>query len=263
MLKRFAALALPLVICALVSPAAQAQSNPGQIMKNYDATTVVAMLNEINVATRVSQMSDGTHLIFVDVAPGQAIILAPLVCVGEGNTQCQALSIAAAAPPDALPYASTSENLMLMNALNEMLQFAKVMMVSSQQGAPLITMNLIGENGYSKGSFYASLVVFGQSADVFFQTLAEAKAGGMSSGFETPAHEGTGDSDGLASLKLATPSANNGFAALNGSRADTKSLLSVPSILDNPSFVGLMRSKHFFDDYGYNVEIDEKPANQG
>ena len=149
---------------AIVSSGANAQtqqivSNPTGIVANYNLEQVESLLGEFGYAAERGVRNDGVNFIRTQIN-GLTLLLVPSVC---GGGSCRGLQMVCFFTD----HTATTEN---MDNYNE--QFKPSRMFTTENGWTFFTRYMIGDFGYTRGSFQVNLGVFASSPDAYFKNFA-------------------------------------------------------------------------------------------
>lgn len=165
--------ALLLLASTSVETSAQV-SNLEKVYPTFEVDTLGAIFAEAGLPYQVTLLEGGTPLMIVGVGSNNSIFVAPTRCKVGNSSQCYGLIMLAAGSVQQLPYQTLGENLVIVNFLNQWMDFAKAyMMVDSN--VPMVGRHLISDYGVSKGNILTSIQLLVDYTNYFFQALYEAR----------------------------------------------------------------------------------------
>lgn len=133
-------------------------SNPTQVVANYNMTALEAILTELNIPHSRQTRGDGVPYLRSQIN-GLNILLVPSACQAGS---CKGLEMVTFF----FDHTATVENIQKYN------QFHKpTRMFVDQNGRTFFTRYLIGDYGYTKGSFVVNLAVFNRSPRIYFENF--------------------------------------------------------------------------------------------
>ncbi|MEM8935690.1 MAG: YbjN domain-containing protein [Pseudomonadota bacterium] len=182
-----AAAAMSVFMSTMPAMAQSPIANPTGLVSNYNISAVESLLTEIGVPFERRTREDSVQYLLANI-DGLNLILRPQAC---DAIACDGLEMIAF-------FTDFSASAQAMNIFNR--EYKPVRVFLDSQGRTFFSRYMIGDYGYTRGSFFVNLAVFSQSPRVFLDNFPPQ--GASPNALPPTANQISGDAEPIKAMPL-------------------------------------------------------------